>query len=83
MRKDLDFPNLPLLPESEDEWRAVAYTHGRSIEDEKFNRHLLEVAEAARLYDAAANAGTLKPYKHSDGTPGWRGVPIPHRNRRK
>jgi hypothetical protein len=48
MRSDPDFPNLPLVPDKEfKKWTEVR----------KFERHGLEVAEAAKIFDARQAAG--------------------------
>jgi hypothetical protein len=48
MKADPDFPNLPFVSDNE---------FAMWSEEEKFKRHCLEVAEAARIFDERQEAG--------------------------
>jgi hypothetical protein len=48
MRSDPDFPNLPFVPDKEfEKWTEL----------KKVERHVLEVAESAKVFDARQAAG--------------------------
>jgi hypothetical protein len=64
-RSDPDFPTLPFISAAEFEAMTEA---------EKFARHVLEVAEAAKLFDARQAAG-MSIFEAAEG------LPVPRMNR--
>jgi hypothetical protein len=66
MKADPDFPNLPFV--SDAEFKTWS-------EDEKFHRHCLEIAEAAKIFQALQDAG-MDPFDAAER------LPVPRMNRR-